>query len=1178
MNVRKCRNKINKHAVSEILGTVLLLVMSIAIFTSVYFFVIDQSTNSKDRALPSSSIAGLTSEDKYIILEHRGGEDVSLESQVVLLIGGKSYNFTVADLLDFESKKDGAWNIGEKLVFSAVDITDLQVEVTITDYESNSVIMGGILQEGEMIEIPYVITMDATDIKSREAMLWMRYNFRNNTGVVRFVYKIEGGSWTNTSWVSLSGNGTYGELITDLTPKIFYFFKAQLKYDATELEGNEKAFSTWSVKVGVWHFDEGTGDIAFDSSGRENHGKIYGAQWSTGVNGSALYLDGIDDYIDVPDSKSLDIKEKISIESWLKPQNNTGVFSGGINGVVDTSEFGSLYCYEPNMVHVSGNVYAICYRGTGNDGLLTTVSIEDSGKISESEIDTFEFDTSNCYEPKIIQIKGSIYAITYRGDGDDGFLITIQITEKGEITKTIIDNLEFDTNYGRGPNIIKVNGTTYAIAYTGPSYDGHLKTVEISDAGIINKTVIDTLIFDSEIIGVAEDFDLIKIDSNIFGIAYTNPDTDGFIKTVEIANDGQITDSVIDSYAFDIFDGFEPSIAHVNGDVYAVAYGGFSSIGVITTIEIQSNGKITKSNIATEFFDSSYGREPIISHIDGNIFSIIYRGSGNDGFIKTMTILDNGAIQASYIDTYEFESLDCYLPKVVKINGSIYSIVYTGPNSDGFLKTVEIAPSGDITYHDIDHAEFSVFECREPNIIHVSGNVYALVFRGLYDDGYLRTINISDIGNINDTIIDTFEFETDNCFEPKIIHIAGDIFAIAYSGPGDDGYVKTVEINDYGIITGSVIDYLEFDTSYGVRPEIVHVFSTIYAIAYRGPGNDGFVSTIEIKANGSIGDAVIKSFEFENSYCVTPHILHISGEYYAIAYRGPSDDGFLKTIKIANDGQISDILLVTATTTSKLEFDTDRCTFPKIIHIENDVYAICYSGYSEDGWIKTVGITANGLISTTIIDSLEFETSYAYPTDIVNVDTNIYAIAYRGPGYDGYIKTIRIGPAGDIVDWVDDTLEFETSDTFEPDIVHINGTVFAVVYGKDSGLYDGYVKTITIAPVETTCWAIVKDGSYKIELNTTMVFGSINSNTISANISPGFNHIVLTYDKDAADKQLKLYINSKEVANKTLTEFISINSNDLLFGRYNCIIDEITIYDIALSQSVIDYNYNEFKP
>ena len=39
--------------------------------------------------------------------------------------------------------------------------------------------------------------------------------------------------------------------------------------------------------VAHWKFDEGEGDTAYDSAG-VNHGTIYGAQWTTGMFGSAL--------------------------------------------------------------------------------------------------------------------------------------------------------------------------------------------------------------------------------------------------------------------------------------------------------------------------------------------------------------------------------------------------------------------------------------------------------------------------------------------------------------------------------------------------------------------------------------------------------------------------------------------------------------------------------------------------------------------------------------------------------------------------------------------------------------------------------------------------------------------------------------------------------------------------
>jgi hypothetical protein len=49
--------------------------------------------------------------------------------------------------------------------------------------------------------------------------------------------------------------------------------------------------------VAYWSFDEGSGNIAYDSSGNGNHGTIYGAKWTSGKFGQALSFDGVDDYV-----------------------------------------------------------------------------------------------------------------------------------------------------------------------------------------------------------------------------------------------------------------------------------------------------------------------------------------------------------------------------------------------------------------------------------------------------------------------------------------------------------------------------------------------------------------------------------------------------------------------------------------------------------------------------------------------------------------------------------------------------------------------------------------------------------------------------------------------------------------------------------------------------------------
>ena len=79
--------------------------------------------------------------------------------------------------------------------------------------------------------------------------------------------------------------------------------------------------SLWSQAsglVGYWKFDEGTGTTARDYSGNNNNGTLVnGPTWTTGKVGGALSFDGVDDYVSVSDSNSLDIANAITIEAWV---------------------------------------------------------------------------------------------------------------------------------------------------------------------------------------------------------------------------------------------------------------------------------------------------------------------------------------------------------------------------------------------------------------------------------------------------------------------------------------------------------------------------------------------------------------------------------------------------------------------------------------------------------------------------------------------------------------------------------------------------------------------------------------------------------------------------------------------------------------------------------------------
>jgi len=76
--------------------------------------------------------------------------------------------------------------------------------------------------------------------------------------------------------------------------------------------------------VGHWKLDDATGDTATDSSGNSNDGILMpnSPVWtSDGVINGALYFDGIDDYVEIPDDPSLDITDEITLMAWVYPEN-----------------------------------------------------------------------------------------------------------------------------------------------------------------------------------------------------------------------------------------------------------------------------------------------------------------------------------------------------------------------------------------------------------------------------------------------------------------------------------------------------------------------------------------------------------------------------------------------------------------------------------------------------------------------------------------------------------------------------------------------------------------------------------------------------------------------------------------------------------------------------------------
>jgi len=303
--------------------------------------------------------------------------------------------------------------------------------------------------------------------------------------------------------------------------------------------------------------------------------------------------------------------------------------------------------------------------------------------------------------------------------------------------------------------------------------------------------------------------------------------------------------------------------------------------------------------------ESTKGKTPSIVHVADDVYAIAYSqslGGGVDlGLLKTFQISNSGDINDTITDSLTFDAVEGKTPDIINIAGDVYAIAYAGDGEEGWLKTVNITSDGQIGDSVLDLLEFDPAKGKDPNIVNVDSDIYAIAYSGDGDVGILFTINIYSNGTIADTFEDTLTYDSDRGKTPDIINLAGDVYAIAYAGDGDAGWLKIVNITSDGQIGDSALDSLEFDPVKGKTADVIHIEDDVYAVAYAGDGDDGILITVSIQPDGQIGGSAQYLLEFDPTKGKTPALVHVSGNVYALAYVTDDDEGILLTVEITKN-------------------------------------------------------------------------------------------------------------------------------------------------------------------------------------------------------------------------------------------------------------------------------------
>ena len=192
------------------------------------------------------------------------------------------------------------------------------------------------------------------------------------------LYRYQNGTLTNQPlWDPVTGEFPHGAIVAgvnDIAGSSLFDVHKRLNvntngcpFPAGYASSAVAQTSSSTGPVGSWNFDEGSGTSVSDASGNGNTGTLLnGPIWTSGVKGTALSFDGVDDYVDMGSPPPLNITgPAITVQAWAKASS-----PGNYKYIISKTD--GLYMGYGLYTGSSGTLRF--YIGNGS-GLITTPDV-----------------------------------------------------------------------------------------------------------------------------------------------------------------------------------------------------------------------------------------------------------------------------------------------------------------------------------------------------------------------------------------------------------------------------------------------------------------------------------------------------------------------------------------------------------------------------------------------------------------------------------------------------------------------------------------------------------------------------------------------------------------------------------------------------------------------------------
>ncbi len=270
-----------------------------------------------------------------------------------------------------------------------------------------------------------------------------------------------------------------------------------------------------------------------------------------------------------------------------------------------------------------------------------------------SLVDTNEHNPSDGWLSSIAKLDGDYFLIPYRGSANAAYIQAVRVYPTNGVINSIGSRWSFAGVLYNGGKMFTIPSTTIRGILFHWGDEVHLRTVDISNVGVITEAIISTAVLAASGSGEFSS-DVVNVDgAGMHLFLYKGVGGDGFLQTRNIQNDGTI-DAATDTWEFDAANCVSRSVylKHISGTIYAVVYRGAAAT-TLFTVNVANNGVITHAFEDTLELEAAGNTiyPTMVNIVGGTKWVIMWKDLTTDLFkMVTVDIQNDGTIAAVITD------------------------------------------------------------------------------------------------------------------------------------------------------------------------------------------------------------------------------------------------------------------------------------------------------------------------------------------------------------------------------------------------------------------------------------------------------------------------------------------------------------------------------------------------